>query len=135
MLYNRWSNTLYMDLHLVWSHFNNCYSNSIPQRKFYFSILEDMLLVWVSENQGWSWRIAVLVWWCHMTKEEGCPWRERGESKDSEAFQVGRMIRRKRISDYRGSFQFGINYCLRIKWWATALSAALMRKWPEQCKL
>ena len=38
-------------------------------------------------------------------------------------------IWKKRISDYRGSFQFEITCCLCIKWWTTVLLTVLMRKW------
>ena len=63
-----------------------------------------------------------------MPKEETCPRRSGDKTKDSRALQVGRMVWRERISESRGSFQFGVDCCLYIKRWATALSTALMRK-------
>ena len=41
---------------------------------------------------------------------------------------------RERVSGHQGSFWSGMACCICIKWWATTLSATLMRKWPEQCK-
>ena len=55
------------------------------------------------------------------------------ETRDSQELQVGRTGWRERIMRSKGSFQQEVAYCFCIKWWATTLSAALMRKWLEQC--
>jgi len=63
-----------------------------------------------------------------MLDEEIHPRRGGDEMKDFEVIQVGNVVCKERISESRGSFQLGVACCLRIKWWAIALSAALMRK-------
>ena len=70
----------------------------------------------------------------HHMLEEGIHSRRGGEeTKVSWELQVGRMGRGERFMESRGSFQWEVPCCLRIKWWATTLSAALMGKWLEQC--
>ena len=89
-------------------------------------------LLWVHDNRG---KVEELQYKCgdaaaYKPEEGSHPKRGRDESNHSEVFPVERRIRRERerINDYRGSFYFGIACCHCIKWWATALSATLMRK-------
>ena len=55
------------------------------------------------------------------------------ETRDSQELQVGRTGWRERIMRSKRSFQQEVAYCFCIKWWATTLSVALMRKLLEQC--
>ena len=61
--------------------------------------------------------------------EEGIQPRRGGEeTKVTWELQVGRIGGGERIMEVSGNFQREVAYCLRIKWWATALSTTLMRK-------
>ena len=69
----------------------------------------------------------------HCEPKEGIYPRIGGEeTKDFWEVWMRRMGFRERIVVAKGNFQWKFTYCLRIKWLATYLSAALMRKWPEQ---
>ena len=65
----------------------------------------------------------------HHMPEEGIHLRRGGEkTKVSWELWVGRIGRGEKVTENRGSFHREVANSLRIKWWATALSTALMRK-------
>ena len=57
-------------------------------------------------------------------------YEERGQNTSWKAEWRWWCLVRVKVGE--GSFQWKLTHCLRIKWLATTLSAALMRKWPEQ---
>ena len=63
-----------------------------------------------------------------MLEERIHPRRGGDETKVSWELQVGRIGRGEKVMESKGSFQREVACCLCIKWWAIALSAALMRK-------
>ena len=87
--------------------------------------------MWGPEDRGRNcWIVGAVVRASHARR---FPRRGGEETRDSQELQVGRTGWRERIMRSRGSFQQEVAYCFCIKWWATTFSAALMRKWLEQC--
>ena len=66
----------------------------------------------------------------HYEPKEGIYLKMGGEKTKN--FWEVRIRCRERIMEGRGSFQWELAYCHRIKWLATTLSVALIKKWPEQ---
>ena len=69
----------------------------------------------------------------HYELEKGIyPRIGREETKDLWEVKIRRMRCRERITESKGSLQWELSYYFRIKWLATVLSTALMKKWPEE---
>ena len=58
----------------------------------------------------------------------------QGKEEMSQGTSERWNLKREKVSGHWGSLWYGVACCIYIKWWATALSATLIRKWPEQCK-
>ena len=93
------------------------------------------MIVWGPRTEEWIVELLVLLLRHHVPEEGIQPRRGGEETKVTWELQVGRIGGGERIMEVRGNFQREVAYCLRIKWWATALSTTLMRKWPKQCNL